>query len=668
MKTRTVFVAAAAAITSCVMFSLPVGAQKGAPGNGEWREYGGDLGGTKYSPLTQINADNISHLEIAWRWPSPDRGIQASDPLMKSTRNEDTPLYANGTLYSVTPLGMVAAIDPATGASKWVYDPEVYKNGKPGNSGFIHRGLAYWTDGRNERIFEGTNDAYLISIDAKTGRPDTTFGENGRVDLTTGIRDAIRTRNFMGRRPLIAGNVIVIGNSILDPTAYKEMPPGDVKAFDLRTGKLVWTFHTVPHKGEYGYETWLENSADYSGNTNVWAGISYDPELNYVYLPVSGGTNDSYGGHRPGNTLFTESLVCLDAKNGKRVWHFQMVHHGLWDYDMPAQPVLGDITVDGRRIKAVMQLTKQGFTYAFDRKTGKPVWPIPEQAVPQSKVPRERTSPTQPHPSRPPAFEMQGTMEENLIDFTPALRKQALDNLQFFEHGPVYTPPSEKGTLYLPGTFGGSNWGGGAFDPETQTLYVPSRMLPTVYRVGPADQKTSNFFYRSGGAPGGPNLNALQRIDGLLIFKPPYSRLSAIDMNKGEILWQSPIGNGPRNHPLLKGLNVGPMGDEIPRMGVMLTKSLVFVNAQRLESAGQSIPPPWVKYGDPDMMKKLLFVYDKRSGTLLREVLLDGESAAPPMTYMHQGRQYIVTAIGAGGTTEVVALALRGGPGGKAAN
>ncbi|MEQ1898677.1 MAG: pyrroloquinoline quinone-dependent dehydrogenase [Vicinamibacterales bacterium] len=664
MKIRTVFLAASAAIASCVMFSLPVGAQKGAPGNGEWREYGGDLGGTKYSPLTQINPDNVGTLEIAWRWPSPDRAIQTSDPLMKSTRNEDTPLYANGTLYSVTPLGMVAAINPATGTSKWVYDPEVYKNGKPANSGFIHRGLAYWTDGKVERIFEGTNDAYLISIDAKTGKPDTTFGENGRVDLTTGIRDAIRTRNFMGRRPLIAGNVIVIGNSIMDPTAYKEMPPGDVKAFDIRTGKLVWTFHTVPHKGEYGYETWLENSADYSGNTNVWAGISYDPELNYVYLPVSGGTNDSYGGHRPGNTLFTESLVCLDAKNGKRVWHFQMVHHGLWDYDMPAQPVLGDITVDGKRIKAVIQLTKQGFTYAFDRKTGKPVWPIPEKAVPQSKVPRERTSPTQPHPSKPPAFEMQGTTEDNLIDFTPALRKQAIENLQFFEHGPVYTPPSEKGTLYLPGTFGGSNWGGGAFDPETQMLYVPSRMLPTVYRVGPADQKTSNFFYRSGGAPGGPNLNALQRIDGLLIFKPPYSRLSAIDMNKGEILWQSPIGNGPIHHPLLKGLNVGPMGDEIPRMGVMMTKSLVFVNAQRLESAGQSIPPPWVKYGDPDMMKKLLFVYDKKSGTLLREVLLDGESAAPPMTYMHQGKQYVVTAIGAGGTTEVVALAL----GGRAAN
>jgi quinoprotein glucose dehydrogenase len=312
----------------------------------------------------------------------------------------------------------------------------------------------------------------------------------------------------------------------------------------------------------------------------------------------------------------------------------------------------------------VIQVSKQGFTYAFDRKTGKPVWPILERAVPQSTVPRERTSPTQPFPTKPPPFETQGTTEDNLIDFTPELRKQALENLQFFEHGPVYTPPSEKGTLYLPGTFGGASWGGGAFDPETGMLYVPSRMQPTVYRVGPADPATSNFFYRSGGPRGGPNLNALQRIEGLLIFKPPYSRLSAIDMNRGEIAWQSPIGNGPRNHPLLKDLNVGPMGDEIPRMGVLLTKSLVIVNAQRLESAGQSIPPPWVKYGDPDMMKKLLFVYDKKSGNLLREILLDGRSAAPPMTYLHQRKQYIVTAVGAGETTEVVALAI----GGSAAN
>jgi quinoprotein glucose dehydrogenase len=650
--------AAALVATAFIIVVAPgLVAQKGAQ-NGEWREYGGDLGATKYSPLNQINAANIDDVKIAWRWASPDREIQASDPLMRSTRNEDTPLMIDDTLYTVTPLGMAAALDPGTGQTKWLYDPQVYKEGKPANSGFIHRGLSYWSSGKIERILLATNDAYVYSLDAKTGKADPAFGENGRVDLTEGVRLAVRTKNFMGRRPVIAGNIAVIGNSISDPTNTKEMPPGDVKAFDIRTGKLLWTFHTVPHKGEFGYDTWYEGSAEYSGNTNVWTGMTYDPDLDYVYMAVSGGTNDAYGGHRPGPTLFAESIVCVEAKTGKRVWHFQTIHHGLWDYDLPAQPVLGDLTVNGKRIKALIQVSKQAFAYVFDRKTGKPVWPIEERPVPQTTVPREWTSKTQPFPTKPPAFDLQGTVEENLIAFTPELRKKALENLQFFEHGMLYTPPSEKGTLYLPGTFGGANWGGGAFDPETGMFYVPSRMLPTVYRVGPGDPKQTNFFYRSGGAPGGPNLGALQRIEGLSIFKPPYSRLTAYDMNKGDIAWQVPIGNGPRNHPLLKALNVGPLGDEIPRLGIMLTKSLVFVNAQRLESTGQRQPPPWIQHGDPDMEKQLLFVYDKKTGKLLRTILLDGLSAAPPMTYIYKGKQYIVAAIGAGETTELVALAL----------
>jgi quinoprotein glucose dehydrogenase len=651
--------AACGVALSCVL-SLSVRAQKGAPVSGEWREYGGDPGGTKYSPLNQITPENINDVKIAWRWPSPDRAIQASDPLMHSTRNEDTPLMVNGTLYTVTPLGMAAGLDPGTGQTRWVFDPQTYKAGHPANSGFIHRGLAYWSDGKIERILLSTNDAYLYSIDAKTGKVDPAFGTDGRVDLTEGIRLAERTKNFMGRRPVIAGNIAVVGNSISDPTNTKEMPPGDVKAFDIRSGKLLWTFHTVPHKGEFGYETWYEGSADYSGNTNVWAGMTYDPELDYVYMAVSGGTNDAYGGHRPGPTLFAETLVCVEAKTGKRVWHYQAIHHGLWDYDLPAQPVLGDITVNGKKLKAVIQVSKQAFTYVFDRKTGKPVWPIEERPVPQTTVPREWTSKTQPFPTKPPAFDRQGTTEENLIDFTPELHKKALENLQFFEHGMLYTPPSEKGTLYLPGTFGGANWGGGAFDPDTGMFYVPSRMLPTLYRVAPGDPKVTNFFYKSGGAPGGPNLGALQRIDGLLIFKPPYSHLTAIDMNKGDITWQTPIGNGPLNHPLLKGLSLKPMGDEIPRLGVLLTKTMVFVNAQRLESAGQRQPPPWIQYGDPDMEQKLLFAYDKKTGKLLREFRLEGLSAAPPMTYMFKGKQYLVTAIGAGETTEVIALTLGG--------
>ena len=351
---------------------------------GEWPEYGGDSGGTKYSPLSQINKDNVRELQVAWRWPSADREIQLANRRLRSTRHEDTPLMVNGVLYTVTPLGIVAALDPATGEQLWLYDPESYSSGKLGNSGFIHRGLAYWTDGTDARILHGTNDAYLISIDARTGRPDGDFGSGGRVDLAEVILHAVRATNFMGRRPLVAGDVVVVGNAILDPTRSKEMPPGYVQAFDVRTGARRWTFHTVPQEYEFGYDTWLDGSAEYTGNTNVWAGISYDPELDYVYLPVSGATYESYGGHRPGDHLFAETLVCVEAQTGERVWHFQVVHHGLWDYDLPAQPVLADLTVDGREVKAVIQLTKQGFAFAFDRATGEPVWPIEERPVPQS--------------------------------------------------------------------------------------------------------------------------------------------------------------------------------------------------------------------------------------------------------------------------------------------
>jgi quinoprotein glucose dehydrogenase len=566
-------------------------AQRGLE-KGEWPEYAGDTRGLKYSPLDQINKKNINDLRVVWRWASADQEYQRANPAMRSTRHEDTPLMVNGVLYTVTPLGMVAALDPATGQQRWLYDPEVYKAGKPGNSGFIHRGLAYWTDGTVERVLHGTNDAYLISIDARTGRPDAAFGTGGRVDLTEVIPRAVRSTNFMGRRPLVAGNVIVVGNAILDPTRTKEMPPGYVQALDVRTGKRLWTFHTVPKPGEVGHDTWLDDSAEYSGNTNVWAGMTYDPELDYVYMPVSGPTNEFWGGNRLGNSLFAETLVCVEAKTGRRVWHFQIDHHGLWDYDLPAHPILGDITVGGRRIKAVIQVTKQGFTFAFDRKTGAPVWPIEERVVPQSTVPGERTSPTQPFPTRPPSFSLQGATEENLVDFTPSLKRQALENLKQFVHGPLYTPPSEKGTLSLPGMFGGANWGGGAFDPETAVLYVPSRMTPSLYRGAPLpDPRAPGAAAGRGASPGagggapGVNLNSLMRIEGLSIFKPPYSKLTAIDMNKGEILWETPIGNGPRHHPLLRDLRLPPLGDAIERLGVLVTKTLVFVNAQRLESA-----------------------------------------------------------------------------------
>ncbi|PYR33704.1 MAG: pyrroloquinoline quinone-dependent dehydrogenase, partial [Acidobacteria bacterium] len=407
-SSRRPAVLATLAVTAAVSAASYLIAQTRPPA-GEWRHYSGDTDGAKYSALAQIDKDNVRNLRVAWRWQTPDRALQLSDPQRRAGRNEQTPLMVNGTLYTVSGLGLVAALDPGTGATQWVYDPESYHAGVPNNGGFLQRGFAYWADGSRERLLVGTADAYLLSVDARTGKPDLGFGTRGKADLTIGIRDAVRAVNYTARRPLVAGNVVVVGSSILDHVFKKEEPPGYVHGFDVRTGKLLWTFNTIPRPGELGYDTWLDNSAEYSGSTNVWAGGIYDPELDYIYLPSSTPTNNYYGGHRLGDNLFAESLICVQAKTGRRVWHFQAVHHGIWDYDFPAHPILGDITVNGRRIKAVIQVSKQGFTYVFDRKTGQPVWPIEERPVAASTVPGERTSPTQPFPTKPPAFETQGS-------------------------------------------------------------------------------------------------------------------------------------------------------------------------------------------------------------------------------------------------------------------
>ena len=612
---------------------------------GEWRHYSGDTYGTKYSPLGQITKDNVHDLRVAWRWPFADRALQLENPLLRTTRTEETPLMVNGVVYMVTGLGLVAALDPATGETRWVYDPQGYKAGKHPQASFVRRGLAYWTDGTLERLLVGTEDAYLVSVDARTGRPDLAFGDRGKADLTVGIRDAVRAANFTSRRPLIAGNVVVVGSSIQDHVLKKEEPPGFVHAFDVRTGKRLWTFHTIPRAGEFGYDTWQENSAEYTGSTNVWGGGVYDPELDYVYLATSTPTNNYYGGHRLGNNLFAESLICVQAKTGKRVWHFQAVHHGIWDYDFPTHPLLGEIAANGRRVKAVMQVSKQAFTYAFDRRTGEPVWPIEERPVPPSTVPGERTSPTQPFPTKPPAFDLQGATEENLIDFTPELRAQALERLQALEHGPLFTPiSSTRSSVVVPGVAGGANWGGAGFDPETGVLYVPSRLGPSVLQLLPVNPKEGNMRYVRG-----PFGSGLDTIDGLSIFKPPYSRVTAIDMNKGEHLWMAPLGNGPRSHPLLKGLNLPPLGDEQQNgISVLVTKTVLVVSAR---AAGS-------KWGDADAMRKLLYVFDKASGTLLRAIEMDGLAASAPMTYLHQGKQYVVTAVGSGPSSELLALSL----------
>jgi quinoprotein glucose dehydrogenase len=628
----------------CSSATLAVLAQS-SPRQGEWRNYFGDTNGTKYSPLSQIDRSNVANLRVSWRWASADRALQLSNPQWRAARNEETPLMVGGTLYTVTGLGLVAALDPGTGATRWVYDPESYKAGSPNNGGFLQRGLGYWTDGRAERLFVGTADAYLVSVDPQTRKPDPAFGVGGKVDLTVGIRDAVRALNFTARRPLIAGDIVIVGNSIADHVFKREAPPGYVHAFDVRTGRRLWTFNTIPRPGEFGFDTWLDNSAEYTGSANVWSSGVWDPELDYVYLPTSTPTNNYYGGHRHGNNLFAESLIAVEAKTGKRVWHFQAVHHGIWDYDFPTHPALGEITVGGRRIKAVIQVSKQGFTYVFDRRTGDPVWPIEERPVPASRVPGERTSPTQPFPTRPPAFDLQGSTEDNLIDFTPELRRRALDQLRTFEHGPLFTPLSaEKSNLLVPGIAGGANWGGAGFDPETGVLYVPSRTAPTVITLVPVDPKLGNMRYQRADLGTGAGLELM---DGLSIFKPPYSRVTAIDLNRGEQQWMAPLGDGPRDHPLLKGLNVPPLGERMQMVSVLVTKTLVFVGAI-----------PIAPGGDAAALRKLIYVFDKQSGAPVHAVELNAFSVAAPMTYLHGGKQYIVAAAGSGPNSELIALSL----------
>jgi quinoprotein glucose dehydrogenase len=614
---------------------------------GDWAYYYGDTRATRYSPLAQINKDNIGDLRVAWRWQSADRAVQLSNPLWRAARNEETPLVVNGVMYTVTGLGLIAAIDPGTGETRWVYDPQSYQAGVPNNGGFLQRGLAYWTDGTRERLFVGTADGYLLSVDARSGKPDLGFGRAGKADLTVEIHDAVRATNFTARRPTVAGNIVIVGSSIQDQTYSKEAPPGYVHAFDARTGRRAWTFHVIPRAGEFGIDTWEGNSAEYSGSANVWSSAVYDPELGYVYLPTSTPTNNYYGGHRPGNNLFAESIVCLEAKTGKRLWHFQAVHHGIWDYDFPTPPILGDITVEGRRIKALMQVSKQGFVYVFDRTNGRPVWPIEERAVPQSTVPGERTAPTQPFPTKPPAFELQGTTEDNLIDFTPALKARAVERLRGLDHGPLFTPPTlGRSYVQLPGISGGANWGGAAFDPETGVLYVPSRMSPTVLTLVPVDPQQGNMRFVRADLSTGAGLDA---IDGLPIFKPPYARVTALNINEGALLWTSPLGNGPRNHPLLKDLTLPPLGDRMQNVSVLLTRTLLFAGV---------IPQGALPGSDPDVARKLIYVFDKASGALLRAIDMDGFSAAAPMTYLHRGRQYVVTATGSGPNSELVAFSL----------
>ena len=627
-----------------IAFLLFVGCQPKENKPTEWSSYGGDKASSKYSPLDQINANNFSNLKVAWTWRSAEEAITKANPHLKTWVWESTPLMVDGVLYVSTSLSQVAAIDAATGQTKWVYDPETWKNGTPSNNGFVHRGVAYWAEGADERILFGTGDGYLIALNAQTGKPIPTFGQQGRIDLTQGLgRPVDRHLYGVSSPPIICRDVIVMGSKVHDVPLTREMPPGDVRGFDVRTGKQQWQFHSVPGAGEFGNETWEEESWKTTGSTNVWTLISADEDLGYVYLPFSTPSSDYYGGKRLGNGLFGESLVCLDARTGKRIWHFQLVHHGLWDYDPPAAPNLIDIQVAGKPIKAVAQVSKQGFVYVFDRESGKPIWPIEERPVPQSTVPGELSSRTQPFPTKPAPFDRQGMTEKDVIDFTPALRQAALSALKKYKTGSLFLPPSlEKPTIMMPGIAGGASWAGASFDPETGLFYVTSNTLP--YAVTLSKSTLPGADYVGKVAP-------VETVQGVPLWKPPYGRITAIDLNTGDHRWMAPVGDLGQSNATLKKLGLPPLGRSA-RSHMLLTKTLLIVgqeattrreeNLQRASgnSRGATAGTNF------EIHEPKLLAYDKATGKLMGEVALPRNATGAPMTYMLNGKQFIVVPTG----------------------
>jgi quinoprotein glucose dehydrogenase len=624
----------------------------------EWLSYGGDKASSKYSPIDQVDINNFSRLQAAWTWRSAEEEITKANPDLKSWVWESTPLMVSGVLYVSTSLSQVAAIDAATGKTLWVYDPETWKNGTPSNNGFVHRGVAYWADGNDQRILFGTGDGYLICLNAQTGKPTSTFGRDGRIDLTQGLGRPVDRRLYgVSSPPIVCRDVVVMGSKVHDYPLTKEMPPGDVRGFDVRTGKQQWLFRSIPGEGEFGNETWEEGSWKTTGGANVWTLMSADDELGYVYLPFSTPSNDWYGGQRAGDGLFGESLVCLDARTGKRIWHFQIVHHGLWDYDLPAAPNLIDVRVNGTVVKAVAQVTKQGFVYVFDRVTGRPIWPIEERPVPQSTVPGEKSSRTQPFPTKPAPFDRQGVTENDVIDFTPELRKEALAVLARYNYGPLYTPPSiEKPTIQMPGWAGGASWAGAACDPETGMMYLPSITSPLAITMVSRPPRSSAPYV---GVPA-----PMETLQGVPLWKPPYGRITAIDLNTGDHRWMVPLGDLAQSNPVLKQLGLAPVGR--PARGhALLTKTLLIIGQEGVtQREGGAMPKSAAEPGTAsvpnfEIQDPKLVAYDKRTGKVVGEVALPRNVTGAPMTYMLNGKQFIVVPTGGANLPpELIALRL----------
>jgi quinoprotein glucose dehydrogenase len=669
-------------IAGIALLGLSASAQKNK--EGEWPSYAADLAGTRYRPLDQINASNFSKLEIAWRFKTDSIGNRPEYKL------EGTPLMVNGVVYTTAGSRRAAiALDAATGELLWLHGEHEGERGAAAPRQLSGRGLAYWTDGKQERILYVTPGYRLICLDAKNGQPVPSFGKNGVVDLKLDDDQVMQpdlTTGEIGLQsaPVVAKDTIIIGAAFREGMTPKSMRnnKGFVRGFDVRTGKRLWIFHTIPMKNEPGYDTWEKGSAEYTGNTGVWTQITADEQLGLVYLPVESPTGDYYGGHRPGNNLFGESLVCVDLKTGQTKWFYQLVHHPLWDMDISSAPILADINVDGRAIKAVAQPSKQGFLYVFDRITGKPVWPIEERPVEKGTVPGEWYAATQPFPTKPPAYARNGVTPEDLINFTAAMHDQALTNVAKYHIGPVFTPPVESkidgplATLTLGTASGGTNWPGASYDPETHIVYAyacnacltpiglmrPPKTLSdmdfvagtagreVVNRAGPGEGAGADSPMPSrapaagrggrGGAaaPAGGGLTGLT-VEGLPLIKPPYGTISAISLDKGEIVWTIAHGDTPdaiRNHAALKGLTIPRTGQMGYNVGTLITKTLVIAGEGQITTTAEH------------PRGAMLRAYDKATGADAGAVYMPAPETGSPMTYMLNGKQYIIIAVSGG--------------------
>jgi quinoprotein glucose dehydrogenase len=607
----------------------------------DWPVYGSDGGATKYSVAAKITRENVNQLAPAWEWatgetPMRDKGVRPG-------QFQATPIVINDTMYLSTSYNRVVALDANTGKLIWSFDPQAYDAGQPPNgTGFVHRGVAMWTDGRTRRIFINSR-WMLIALDATTGKRISSFGDGGVADLLGQISRPVKREHYTQTSPpVVWENLVIVGNGVADRLVYPGDPPGDVQAFDVRTGKRVWRWSGLPlSASDEGANTWEKESWKTTGHTNVWAPFSVDARRGLIYLPVSTPSNDGYGGTRLGDNLFAESVVCLDARTGKKKWHFQTVHHGLWDYDLPAPPVLGTVRVNGANKDIVAVPAKTGVLFVFDRVTGQPLWPIEERAVPASDVPGERAAPKQPMPTLPKPFSPQGFTDDQLVDFTPEIKAAARAAVAQYKSGPLFTPPTMQGTIMLPGNIGGAGWGGGAFDPASGTIYVKATNSPTLMKIIQRETATdtvnapytlqlgANIRFRFGG-DSTPNLP---------VNKPPYGTMTAIDLNTGAERWHVPFGDTPalRQHPALRGLNLPPLGVAGAPGAIVTAGGLLFA------SGGGSV----------------LVALDTRDGHALWSADIGQTAYSVPMTYVTStGRQFVVIASGAANGAKLSAFAL----------